>query len=103
MRKHKKDVIEDDQSLKNESKNDSEEMDNYNFYISDEKFSVIWNQETNWCNRTTLNQSLEIKTESCDKDEYFVLQTEKWNFKNIDELIFVLNEFKKKYDIMKNS
>lgn len=103
MRKHKKNIIEEDQSFKDESEKVLEEIDKYNFYISDEKFSVIWNQETNWCNRTTLNQSLEIKTESCEKDEYFVLQTEKWDFKNIDELIFVLNGFKKKYDIMKNS
>ena len=75
----------------------------YNFFISDEKFSVIWEQPTNLCNSTTLYQTLEIKTENCNEDEFFVLTSSKWNFSQIDDLIHILNEFKKKYDIMKNS
>lgn len=75
----------------------------YNFFISDEKFSVIWEQPTNICNSTTLYQTLEIKTENCNEDEFFVLSSSKWNFSQIDDLIHILHEFKKKYDIMKNS
>ena len=75
----------------------------YNFFISDVKFSVIWEQPTNLCNNTTLYQTLEIKTENCNDDEFFVLTSSKWNFSQIDDLIHILNEFKKKYDIMKNS
>jgi hypothetical protein len=79
------------------------EPKDYNFFISDEKFSVIWEQPTNLCNSTTLYQTLEIKTENCNENEYFVLSSSKWNFSQIDDLIHILNEFKKKYDIMKNS
>jgi hypothetical protein len=79
------------------------EPKDYNFFISDEKFSVIWEQPTNLCNNTTLYQTLEIKTENCNDDEFFVLTSSKWNFSQIDDLIHILNEFKKKYDIMKNS
>ena len=79
------------------------EPKDYNFFISDEKFSILWEQPTNICNRDNLYQTLEIKTETCNEIDSFVLSSSKWNFSEIDDLIHILNEFKKKYDIMKNS
>lgn len=85
-----------------EEKNTFEKKD-HNFFISDEKFSVIWEQPTNSCNSSKLYQTMEIKTESCDGNDSFVLSSEKWNFTEIDDLIYILLEFKNKYDIMKKS
>jgi hypothetical protein len=75
----------------------------YNFFISDEKFSILWEQPTTICNRDKLYQTLEIKTETCNQIDSFVLNTSKWNFSEVDDLIYILMEFQKKYDIMKNS
>lgn len=76
---------------------------NHKFFISDEKFTVSWEQPTNRCNSSKLYQTMEIKTESCDGNDSFVLSSEKWNFTDIDDLIYILLEFKNKYDIMKKS
>ena len=113
-RKVRKKITADDLIIEKKETNVSEqvkeevveikiESKDYNFFISDEKFSVIWEQPTNLCNSTTLYQTLEIKTENCNDDEYFVLSSSKWNFSQIDDLIHILYEFKKKYDTMKNS
>ena len=79
------------------------EKKEHNFFISDEKFTVSWEQPTNRCNSSKLYQTMEIKTESCDGNDSFVLSSEKWNFTEIDDLIYILLEFKNKYDIMKKS
>jgi hypothetical protein len=85
-----------------EEKNTLEKKE-HKFFISDEKFSVTWEQSTNRCNSSKLYQTMEIKTESCDGSDSFVLSSDKWNFTDIDDLIYILLEFKNKYDIMKKS
>ena len=55
-------------SLNTEEKEDIETE--HSFYISDEKFSISWDQPTNRCNRTHLSQTLEIKTENCENKNF---------------------------------
>ncbi len=106
MKKTKKNLLINNFILENKIENtvedNYEELNESKYYISEEKFSITWDQETNSCDNTKLTQSLEIKTENCNDNEYLVLSTEKWNFKNIEDLIYILSEFKKKYDMMKN-
>ena len=101
MRKFKKKIIEEDLIIESNIENTEEKEDS--FYISDEKFSISWDQPTNRCNRTHLSQTLEIKTENCENKNFLVLKTEKWDFENFDDLIFILLEFKKRHEIMKKS
>ena len=67
MRKFKKKIIEEDLIIESNIENTEEKEDietEHSFYISDEKFSISWDQPTNRCNRTHLSQTLEIKTEN---------------------------------------
>ena len=64
MRKFKKKIIEEDLIIESNIENTEEKEDietEHSFYISDEKFSISWDQPTNRCNRTHLSQTLEIK------------------------------------------
>jgi hypothetical protein len=106
MRKFKKKIIEEDLIIESNIENTEEKEDietEHSFYISDEKFSISWDQPTNKCNRTHLSQTLEIKTENCQNKNFLVLKTEKWDFENFDDLIFILLQFKKRHEIMKKS
>ena len=97
MRKFKKKIIEEDLIIESNIENTEEKEDietEHSFYISDEKFSISWDQPTNRCNRTHLSQTLEIKTENCENKNFLVLKTEKWDFENFDDLIFVKSKFR---------
>jgi hypothetical protein len=48
-----------------------------------------------------LGQFLHIHTEDGGGGDYFVMDTERWAFDNIDDLIEVLNQFKEKHDKIK--
>ena len=47
------------------------------------------------------DQFLTIKSEECGADNYFVIETERWAFDKIDELIELLNQFKDKCEKLK--
>ena len=60
MRKFKKKIIEEDLIIESNIENTEEKEDietEHSFYISDEKFSISWDQPTNRCNRTHLSQT----------------------------------------------
>jgi hypothetical protein len=78
-----------------------EEEKEHSFFVSDERFSTTWEQPNNECNRAKLYQTLEIKTENCNDKDYFVLQSERWCFSDVDDLIYILLDFKKRYEKMK--
>jgi hypothetical protein len=110
MRKQRKKITADDLIIEQETKvvipetkiEKVEKIEkDYNFFVSDEKFSTTWEQPNNQCNRTTLYQTLEIKTENCNDVDYFVLQSNLWCFTDVDDLIYILLDFKKRYEKMK--
>lgn len=41
-------------------------------------------------------QNLEVKTEDAGGGVFFVIKTDRWAFNDVDELINVLNDFKKR-------
>ena len=44
-------------------------------------------------------QLLEVKTEDAGGGSFFVIKTERWAFDKIDDLINILNDFKKRINI----
>ena len=57
------------------------------------QIEYIQNGDT-WSNGET--QSLKLKTEHVSDDTYYVLETSRWAFDNIDEFIEILEDFKKR-------
>lgn len=43
-------------------------------------------------------QFLTIRSENCGGGDYFIIETNRWAFDNIDELVDTLKQFKEKYD-----
>lgn len=41
-------------------------------------------------------QTLKLKTEYCADSKYFVMETTRWAFDNIEDLIEILKDFKKR-------
>ena len=44
-------------------------------------------------------QRLEVKTEDAGGGSFFVIKTDRWAFDKIDDLINILNDFKKRINI----
>ena len=62
------------------------------------EFKLTFSQENDCMESSDLGQFLNIHTENGGGGDYFVMDTERWAFDNIDDLIEVLNQFKEKYD-----
>jgi hypothetical protein len=52
------------------------------------------------CNSTE-DQFLTIKTDNGGGGDYYVIETERWAFDSIDELIEIINKFKEKHEKIK--
>lgn len=76
------------------------ETPNENYEIVDEGFSLTFSQPTNLCERQSLMNVLKMSTDTCNTGPKFWIQTEKWDFDDIEELIRILKVFDKKYKIM---
>jgi len=62
------------------------------------EFKLTFSQENDCMESSDLGQFLNIYTENGGGGDYFVMDTERWAFENIDDLIETLNQFKEKYD-----
>lgn len=64
--------------------------------ILSQEFKMIFTQDSD-CNSLE-DQFLTIKTDNGGGGDYFVIETERWAFDSIDELVEVLNKFKEKHE-----
>jgi hypothetical protein len=51
--------------------------------------------------QTTEDQFLTIKTDNGGGGDFFVIETQRWAFDSIDELMVLFNQFKEKHDKIK--
>lgn len=59
--------------------------------------NVTYCQEGDTCDNNV--QNLEVWTDDGGGGPFFIIKTERWAFDNIDDLINVLNDFKKRINI----
>jgi hypothetical protein len=71
-----------------------------NYEIVAEGFSLTFSQSKNLCERQSLMNVLKISTDTCHTGPKFWIQTEKWDFDDIEELIEILKVFDRKYKLM---
>lgn len=81
-------------------------MSNKTFFMDQIKANLLaqtlemtYTQEADCC--TTEEQYLTIKTDNGGGGDFFVIETKRWAFDTIEELISTLNEFKAKHDKIK--
>jgi hypothetical protein len=67
--------------------------------ILSQEFKVTFAQDAD-CNSTE-DQFLTIKTDNGGGGDYYVIETERWAFDSIDELIEIINKFKEKHEKIK--
>lgn len=74
--------------------------------ILSESCEITFTQDNDCMDDSNSGQFLKIKTENGgvdgDKDDFFILETERWAFDNIDEMILLLQTFKSRYEKWKN-
>jgi hypothetical protein len=67
--------------------------------ILSQEFKVTFAQDAD-CNSTE-DQFLTIKTDNGGGGDFYVIETERWAFDSIDELIEIINKFKEKHEKIK--
>ena len=77
-------------------------MGNEKASILTQTLKVTFTQDNDCMESSDLGQFLHIHTEDGGGGDYFVMDTERWAFDNIDDLIEILNQFKEKYDKINN-
>jgi hypothetical protein len=76
-------------------------MSNEKASILAQTLKVTFVQENDCMVNSDLGQFLNIYTEDGGGGDYYVMDTERWAFDSIDDLIEVLNQFKEKHDKIK--
>lgn len=74
-------------------------MDQIKANLLTQTLEMTYTQEADCC--TTEEQYLTIKTDNGGGGDFFVIETKRWAFDTIEELISTLNEFKAKHDKIK--
>jgi hypothetical protein len=74
-------------------------MDQIRANLLAQTLEMTYTQEADCC--TSEEQYLTIKTDNGGGGDFFVIETKRWAFDTIEELISTLNEFKEKHDKIK--
>ena len=67
--------------------------------ILSQEFKVTFAQDADCA--STEDQFLTIKTDNGGGGDFFVIETERWAFDSVDELIEIFNKFKEKHEKIK--
>ena len=67
--------------------------------ILSQEFKVTFAQDAD-CNSTE-DQFLTIKTDNGGGGDFYVIETERWAFDSIDEIVELINKFKEKHEKIK--
>ena len=68
-------------------------------YVISQDFQLTFTQDTDCC--SSEDQFITIKTQNGGGGDYFVINTDRWAFDCIENLVRILYEFKKKHDMIK--
>ena len=67
--------------------------------ILSQEFKLTFAQDSDCL--STEDQFLTIKTDNGGAGDFFVIETERWAFDSVDELIEIFNKFKEKHEKIK--
>jgi hypothetical protein len=74
-------------------------MNTINANLLSQTLEMTFTQEADCC--SIEEQYLTIKTDDGGGGDFYVIETKRWAFDNIDEIISILNKFKQKHDKIK--
>lgn len=66
--------------------------------IQSAEFKLTFEQENDCVEDSDEGQFLSIRTENGGGGDFFILETDRWAFNNLEELTEVFNQFKSQYD-----
>lgn len=70
-------------------------------YLLGQEFQMTFTQDGDCCD-TNHEQYITIKTQNGGGGDFFVIETERWAFDNIPELITILKRFQTKHQLIKS-
>jgi hypothetical protein len=70
-------------------------------YLLGQEFQMTFTQDGDCCD-TNQEQYITIKTQNGGGGDFFVIETERWAFDNIPELITILKRFQTKHQLIKS-
>jgi len=68
-------------------------------FIIDQEFNITFTQDKDCC--SVEEQFITIKTENGGGGDFFVIETQRWAFDSIEDLVNLLTQFKDKHDKIK--
>ena len=74
-------------------------MDATKANLLSQSFEMTFSQDADCC--TIEDQFLKIKTDDGGGGDFFIIQTERWAFDSIEELVEILNKFKETHEKIK--
>ena len=76
-------------------------MEDRNTYLLGQQFQMSFTQESDCCDPGD-GQFLTIKTDNGGGGDFFIIETNRWAFDNIPELITILKRFQAKHQLIKS-
>jgi hypothetical protein len=68
-------------------------------FIIEQEFNITFTQDKDCC--SVEEQFITIKTENGGGGDFFVIETQRWAFDSIEDLVNLLSQFKDKHDKIK--
>ncbi len=68
-------------------------------FIIEQEFNITFTQDKDCC--SVEEQFITIKTENGGGGDFFVIETQRWAFDSIEDLVNLLTQFKDKHDKIK--
>lgn len=76
-------------------------MEDRKTYLLSQEFEMTFTQDSDCCDSAD-GQFLKIKTQNGGGGDFFIIETERWAFDNISELVTVLKKFQMKHQLVKS-
>jgi hypothetical protein len=76
-------------------------MENNKPYLLSQQFEMTFTQDPDCCDSNDY-QFLKIKTDNGGGGDFFIIETERWAFNSIPELITILKRFQSKHQLLKS-
>jgi hypothetical protein len=74
-------------------------MDPIKSNLLSQSFEMTFTQDADCC--TSEDQFITIKTDDGGGGDFYVIETKRWAFDTIEEIVEILNKFKEKHDKIK--
>jgi hypothetical protein len=76
-------------------------MEDRKTYLLSQEFEMTFTQDSDCCDSGD-GQFLKIKTQNGGGGDFFIIETERWAFDNISELVTILKKFQMKHQLVKS-